>query len=156
MVDDPLGKTKYYATRMEFQERSSWHSHLFISVFSAAIIQNQHFWINFIEKARNAQFWDHLNNPKLFELAKTCQVYAYSRTSCKYNKNEFWLYHGWCFTANKITAKTTDFNCSNYEKHDVLTWKNTLLKQVKSCIGYNLNSTDVNMTDTTKGNLLSY
>ena len=89
MVDDPLGKTKYYATRMEFQEKSSSHSHLFIWVFSAAIFQNQYFWIDFIEKAINAQFCDHLNNPELFELTKTYQVYAYSRTSCKYNKNEF-------------------------------------------------------------------
>ena len=57
MVDDPLGKTKYYATRMmEFQERSSSHSHLFIRVFWAKIIQNQHLWIDFIEKAINTQF----------------------------------------------------------------------------------------------------
>ena len=56
MVDDPLGKTKYYATRMEFQEKSSSHSHLFIWVFTAEIFQNQYFWIDFIEKAINAQF----------------------------------------------------------------------------------------------------
>ena len=41
-------------------------------------------------------------------------------------------------------------NFSNDEKLEVLTWKNTLLSQVKSYINNNLNPTKVNVVDQTK------
>ena len=41
-------------------------------------------------------------------------------------------------------------NFSNDEKLEVLTWKNTLLSQVKSYINNNLNHTKVNVVDQTK------
>ena len=37
-------------------------------------------------------------------------------------------------------------------KSKVLAWGNTLLRQVKSCTGKNLNSAKVNVIDTTKDN----
>ena len=82
------GETNYYAIRMEFQERGSSHVHLFIWIFSAPNIQNEAAYIDFIEKRINAQLLDQLNDPELFVLVKTYQVYAHSRTCLKYNKNQ--------------------------------------------------------------------
>ena len=39
IIDGPLGKTKYYAMRIEFQERGSPHVHSFVWILNAANIQ---------------------------------------------------------------------------------------------------------------------
>ena len=36
-----LGKTKYYAIRIEFQERGNPHVHSFIRIFNAPNIENE-------------------------------------------------------------------------------------------------------------------
>ena len=41
ILDGPLGKTKYYAIRTEFQERGSPHVHSFIWIFNAPNIEKQ-------------------------------------------------------------------------------------------------------------------
>ena len=50
ILDGPYGKTKYYAIRIEFQERGSPHVHSFIWIFNAPSIQNEADYIDFIEK----------------------------------------------------------------------------------------------------------
>ena len=75
-----MGKAKYYAIRTEFQERGSPHIHPFIWIFNATNIQNEDAHIEFIEKTIHSHLRDHLNNPELFELVKTYQVHAHSRT----------------------------------------------------------------------------
>ena len=47
------------------------------------IFLNEADYIEFIERTINAQLSDHSNNPELFELVKTYQVYAHSRTCWK-------------------------------------------------------------------------
>ena len=74
LPDGPLGKTKYYAIRIEFQERGSAHVHSFIWTFNAPNIENEAAYIEFIEKTISAQLPDHLNDPELSELVKTYQV----------------------------------------------------------------------------------
>ena len=69
ILDGLLGKTKYYAIRIEFQERGSPHVHSFIWIFNATNIQNEDAHIEFIEKAINAHLQDHLN-----------EVHGHSRT----------------------------------------------------------------------------
>ena len=88
IIDGPLGKTKYYAIRIKFQERGSPYVHSFIWILNAPTIQNEATYIMFIERTINAQLSDPLNDPELFELIKTDQVHAHSQTSWKYNKNE--------------------------------------------------------------------
>ena len=68
ILDGPLEKTRYYAIRIEFQERDSPHVHSFIWIFNALNIENEAAYIDFIEKTINAQLSDHFNGPKLFEL----------------------------------------------------------------------------------------
>ena len=50
ILDGPLGKTKYYAIRIEFQERGSPHVHSFIWIFNAPNTENETAYIEFIEK----------------------------------------------------------------------------------------------------------
>ena len=94
--------------RIEFQGRSNEHVHSFIWIFNAPKIQNETAYIEFIEKTINAQFPDHLKDPELFRLVKTCQVHAHSRICWKYNKNECRFSYGWYLTEKTIIAKTLD------------------------------------------------
>ena len=80
ILDGPLGKTKYYAIRTEFQERGTSIFHSFIWIFNAPNIENEVTYIEFIQKRINSQLSDHLSDPKLFELVKTYQVHTHSRT----------------------------------------------------------------------------
>ena len=146
-----MGKTKY-AFCIGFEERGRAHAHSFIWIFNAANIENETAYIEFDEKTINAQFPDHLNNPELFELVKTYQIHAHSRTCWKYNKNECSFSYGQYFTEKTIIAKPLDFEFSNDKKQEILTWRNTLLRQVKSYIDKNLNPEKVNVIDPTKDN----
>ena len=50
ILDGPLGKTKYYAICIEFQERGSPYVHPFIWIFNAPNIENEAAYIELIEK----------------------------------------------------------------------------------------------------------
>ena len=96
---------------------------------------------------------DHFNDSELFELFQTYQVHAHSRASWKYHKNESRFSYRRYFIEKTIIAKPVDHKFSNNEKQKVLTWRNTLLKQVKSYIDNNLNPSWVNVIDSIKGNI---
>ena len=69
-------KTKYYAIRVGFQERVNPHVHSFVWIFNAPNIRNETAYIEFIEKTMPP----HFKGPGLFELVKTYQAHARSRT----------------------------------------------------------------------------
>ena len=154
ILDGPLGKAKYHAIRIEFQESGSPHVHSFIWIFNAPNIENETTYIEFIEKTINAQLSDHLNDPELFELVKTYQVHTHSSTCWKYNKNECRFSYDRYFTEKTIIAKPLDSKFSNEEKQDILTWRNTLLSQFKSYIDNNFYPAKVNVIDQTKDNFI--
>ena len=83
-----MGKTKYYDTSIEIQEMGSPHVHSFIWIFNAPNLENETAYTKFTEKTINPQLLDGLNDPKIFELVKTYQVQAHSKTCWKYNKND--------------------------------------------------------------------
>ena len=64
ILDGLLGKTKYYAIRIEFQEKGNPHVHSFIWILNAPNIQNETAYIEFIDKTINAQLPDHLIDPE--------------------------------------------------------------------------------------------
>ena len=121
ILNGPLGKTKYYTIRIEFQERGSPHVHSFIWIFYAPNIVNEAAYIQFIEKTINTQLPDHLNDQEHFELVKTYQVHIHSRTCWKYNKNECRFSYGCYFTEKTIIAKPLDSKFSNEEKQEIVT-----------------------------------
>ena len=74
------------------------------------------------------QFPDQVNDPRLFEIVKTHQVHAHSRTCLKYNKNECcFSFDGSYFTEKTIFAKPLDSKFTNEEKKEILMWRNKLL-----------------------------
>ena len=126
--------TKYYAIRIEFQERGSHYVHSITWIFNVANIQNEAAYIEFNEKTINTQLPDHLNAPELFESVKTYQDHTHSITSWKYNRNECRFYYGRYFTEKTIIAKSFDAKFSNEEKQEILTCRNTLLSQAKAIL----------------------
>ena len=150
MIDGPLGKTKYYTLRNEFQERGSPHVHSFIWILNGPNIQNEAAYIKFLEQTINAQLPDPLNDPELFELVKTYQVHAHSKICWKYKKNKCGFSYGRFFTEKTIIAKPRDPELTNDEKQELLAWRKTLLKKIKKYIDDNLNSVKTNVIDPTK------
>ena len=73
---------------LNFKIEEAPHVHSFIWNFNARNIQNETAYIEYIEKTINTQLPDHLKDPELLELVKTCQIHAYSGTYLKHNKNE--------------------------------------------------------------------
>ena len=55
ILEHPLKKTKFYAVRIEFQERVSPHVHWFILISNAPNIQNETTYIDSIKKTINTQ-----------------------------------------------------------------------------------------------------
>ena len=121
ILDGPLGKTKYYAICIEFQEKDSPHVHSFIWILDPPSIQDEAACSNFIEKIINAQLPDPQNDPELSELVKTYQVHAHSRTCWKYNKDECRFSYGRIFTETTIIAKLVDSELSKDKKQEILT-----------------------------------
>ena len=145
--DGPLGKTKYYAIHIEFQERGSSPVYSFIWIFNAPNIKNEAVYTEFIEKTTNGQLPKHMSDQELFELVKTYQVHVHSRSSWKYNKNDCCFSCGCYFTEKAIITNLLDCKFSNDENTEVLTLRNTLLKQVKCYIDNNLYPAKVNLID---------
>ena len=120
ILDGTSGKTKYYSVRIEFQEKSNPHVCSFIWIFNAPNIENEASYMEFTEKAINAQLPDHLNNSELFELVNTYQVHAHSRTCWKYNKNEYHFSYGRYFSEKTFISKPLDSKFGNDEKPEIL------------------------------------
>ena len=75
ILDD---KTKYFTTRITFQERSDSHVYSFIWIFNKQNIQNEDVYFEFLEK--NVQLSNYLNDPDPLELVvKTYQGHAHSK-----------------------------------------------------------------------------
>ena len=121
-------------------------------ILNAPNIQNEAAYINFTKQAINAQLPDPINDPEVFELVQTFQVYAHSKTGWKYNKNECRFSYGQFFTEKTIIAKPLDSELTNDQKQRVLAWRKILLTKVKKYIDDNLNPAKVNVIDPTKDN----
>ena len=152
IIDGPLSKPKYHAIRIEFQERDSPHVHLFILILNSPSIQNEATYFKFIEQTVIVQLPDPLNDPELFELVKTYQVHAHSRTCWKYNKYECRFSYGQFLTEKIAIAKPLHSELTNDENQEVLAWRKTLLKKVIKYTDDNLNPAKVNVIDPTKDN----
>ena len=68
ILDGPLGKTRYHAIRIKFQDRFNPYVHLYIRIFNTLNIQNESTYIEFIKKTINTHLPDSLNDSELFEL----------------------------------------------------------------------------------------
>ena len=73
IIDGPLGKSKHYAIRLEFQIRGSPHVHLFILVISAPkrMLHDVDEYINCVHNIVCGYFLDPKVESILYELVKT-------------------------------------------------------------------------------------
>ena len=89
VLDGPLGKTQYYAIRVEFQVRGSPHIHSFIWILNAPKLTKVNIddYRKWVDSVIRSDLPDPNNEPALFELVKTYQIHRHSKICRKY-RNE--------------------------------------------------------------------
>ena len=107
VLDGPLGKTQYYAIRVEFQVRGSPHIHSFIWILKAAGLRKVNIddYRKWADSVIRSDILDPNNKPALFELVKTYQIYRHSKTCHKYRNEKCRFCFGKFFTNKTIIAQ---------------------------------------------------
>ena len=106
VINEPLGKVKYHAVRIEFQVRGSPHVHSFLWIVNAPILSKDNVveYTQFINGIVKAFVPDIHENPELFDLVTTYQVHCHYK-SCRKYKNEKSRHHfGKFFTERTIIS----------------------------------------------------
>ena len=152
VANGPLGKTKYYAIRVEFQVRGSPHFHSFIWIenapkLTARKIDNYILWVDSIISAKLP---DIDNDPQLHDLVKTYQIHRHSKTCRKYRNDKCRFHCGRYFTNRTIIAKPLAQSLSDLEKQTILTERKLLLSPVSEYINNELNPVKTNSLDTSR------
>ena len=150
LIDGPLGKTKYYALRIEFQERGSPHVHSFLWIFDAPKIDNEEEYIRFVKKTISARLPDSEAEPELFDLVKTYQIHCHSRTCWKKAKNKCRFSYGRFFSDRIIISKPLGPEFTAEERKYILNSRANILKKVKIFIDEKLYPSKVNIIDPKK------
>ena len=79
IVNDPLGRTKHYAVRIEFYVRSIVHIHLLLWVLDAPVLttNNKQEKKGFLNSIFKQNFPDYQENLQVYQLEATCQIHSY-------------------------------------------------------------------------------
>ena len=106
-LDGPLGKTQYYAFRVEFQVRGTPHMHSFIWILNAPklttfSIDESTKWVDNIVRS---DLPDSVSEQILFELVKIYQTHHRSKTCRKYRNEKCWFHFGKFFTIRTIITQ---------------------------------------------------
>ena len=149
VLDGPLGKTQYYAIRVEFQVRGSPHIHSFIWVLDAPILTEETVedYVQWVDSIISAQLPDHQINPSLHHLVKTYQMHRHSHTCRKYKKDKCRFHFGHFFTNKTIVAKPLPKNMPLEEKNGILAHRQKVLNTVSDYINNDLNPAKLNIFD---------
>ena len=134
VLDGPLGKAKYYALHIEFQERGSPHVCAFVWILDALRISDETEYKSFVERTISAVLPDPESEPGLFKLAKLYQIDSHSRTCWKYKKNKCRFSYGRFFLDRTIISKPLDPSLDPEERHEILDSLKRLLEKVKRYI----------------------
>ena len=133
-IDGPLGKTKYYAIRVEFQIRGRPHIHSFLWVVYAPTLtkDNKEEYIAFVDTVIHAVLPHEAEQPELYKLVTTYQLHRHSKTCRKY-KNESCRFHfGRFFSKRTIVAEPLPPNMPENEKLIILDRSQDNFVEVKS------------------------
>ena len=146
VLNGPLGKTSYYAIRVEFQLRGSPHIHSFVWIQNAPTLTNDNIeeYKAFIDGIVKADLPDVEENPKLHELVKKYQVHSHTKSCQKYKNKKCRYSFGKFFTHETIIAKPIE-ETDMERKAEILNKKNNILKPVKEYIDDNLNPRKINI-----------
>ena len=110
---DPVGKLLYHAIRIEFQFRGSPHGHCFVWIKDCPVLSDDtvDMFTKFIDKHVSAFLPDPVTCPILYDLVKTYQTHAHSKTCRKYKNLQCRFNFGQFFTENNCCKTVT----KNYE-----------------------------------------
>ena len=152
VLDGPLGKTQYYAIRVEFQVRGSLHIRSFIWVLNApkltkVNIDDYRKWADSVIRS-DLRHPD--NEPALFELVKTYQIHRHSKTCHKYRNHKYRFRFGEFFTNKAIIAQPLADSVPPDVKLRKMQQRNNILKKVENYIDNKLNPSKKNLLDSTK------
>ena len=86
VLHGPLGKTSYYAIRVEFQVRGSPHIHSFIWILNAPKLskETKDEYIQCVDSIIRTDIPNSVSEKELFEFVKTFQVDQHSKTCREY------------------------------------------------------------------------
>ena len=149
LLNGPLGKTKHYVIRTEFQARGSPHVHCFLWMENAPLLtkQNENIYANWIDSVVSVELPDVENNTELHNLVKTYQLHRHSKTCRKYKNQNCRFHFGKYFTDQTIISKPLSDDLSDIEKQDILKSRDELLLKVKAYINSELNPANKNFFD---------
>jgi len=139
LIDRAVGKTQYYAIRVEFQVRGSPHVHAFLWTKDVPILtsENKSAYIEYIDSKISAQLPAE-NNPELKSLVKTFQLHRHSKTCRKYKNKSCRFNFGKFFTNKTIIAESLPVSMEHLKKQNLLKWRKEILQPVKNYINENL------------------
>ena len=149
ILDDPLGKVKYFAIRVEFQFRGSPHIHSFLWVLNAPVLQKEtkEEYIRFVDQTVKCYLPDETNEPELYNMVRTYQTHSHSKSCRKYKNSECRYNYGRLFTEKMLVAEPVSKDISDDEKTKILLKRRTILDKVKEYINKNLCPGKVNFLD---------
>ena len=150
VINGPLGKTLYYAIRVEFQLRGSPHIHSFVWILNAPVLckENISEYKNFIDETVKANMPDKNDDPHLFYLVKNYQVHSHSKSCRKYRNKKCRYSFGKFFTDETIIAQPlSESEYDREEKDAIMKEKSEILKPVREYIDEYLDPHKVNIYD---------
>ena len=149
VLHGPLGKTSYYAIRVEFQVRGSPHIHSFIWILNAPKLskETKDEYIQWVDSIIRTYMPNSVNEKELFELVKTSKVHRHSKTCRKYRNDKCRSKLGKLFTDRKIVAEPFLEGIPEEIKNQVLKNLGDLLSKVKRYIDTELNPAKKNFYD---------
>ena len=146
IIDGPLGKTKYYAIRVEFQVRGSPHVHCFLWVLKCTVFNCFHQRRGHsLDKIVHAFLPDKAENPELRGLVTFYQLQIHSKTCRKYKNEACKLNFGKCFTIQTITTEPLPEDLPLEVKILVLEKQKDILMKVKDYINNCLNPSKIKL-----------
>ena len=107
LLNGPLGKTRSYAIRVEFQVRSSPHIHSFIWILNAPKLrkESKQEYMQWANSIIRTDMPDPVSEAKLFELVRNFEVHRHSKTCRKYWNNKCRFHFGKFFSFSTIVEE---------------------------------------------------
>ena len=147
-LDGPLGKTLYYAIRVELQVRGSPHMRSFIWILNALKLTKVNIdYRKWVDSVIRSDLPDPNNEPALFEPAKPYRIHRHSKTCRKYRNENRRFRFGKFFPKKPIIAQPLADSVPPEVKLRKMQQRNNILKKVENYID---NPSKKNLLDSTK------
>ena len=152
VVDGKLGKTNYYAIRVEFQVKGSPHIHSFIWILNVQklTLGNIQEYISWVDGIISAYLPDVQLTPELSDLVKTYQIHCHSKNCRKYKNEKCRFHFGGYFTDHIIIVRPLQATLSCAKKKELLSERSRVLQVVSEYVSDQLNPSKHNIYENTR------